>query len=169
MRRKNAARFLPPEKPLRCQIPEAPPLCRARSCRTRRSFSCARSASRSSTIAILMLYRKAAYKQLPTSFIKSFILIIAQLPGSVAAETGISCRKPGFRAKCLEKAAPARILKTEKPPTTAEGKEGCCASNRRADKQHGAGSLFSRAAPTVLRRALFVSPNGLLPRSGKLF
>lgn len=28
---------------------------------------------------------------------------------------------------------------------------------------------FSRAAPTVLRRALFVSPNGLLPRSGKLF
>ena len=38
---------------------------------------------------ILMLYQEAVL-QLPTSFINSFILIIAQLPGYVAAENGIS-------------------------------------------------------------------------------
>ena len=121
--------------------------------------------------APLLLYNGSAAYDLATGKFEFChpIPLDAWVPGSVAAETGISCRKPGFRAKYLEKTAPARILKTEKKPTTAEGKEGCCASNRRADKQHGAGSLFSRAAPTVLRRALFVSPNGLLPRSGKLF
>ncbi|EDP20693.1 hypothetical protein FAEPRAM212_03490 [Faecalibacterium prausnitzii M21/2] len=36
-----------------------------------------------------MLYQEAVL-QLPTSFINSFILIIAQLPGYVAAENGIS-------------------------------------------------------------------------------
>lgn len=59
-----------------------------------------------------MLYQEAVL-QLPTSFINSFILIIAQLPGYVAAENGISCRKPDFRAKWLEKTMPVRILKAE--------------------------------------------------------